>query len=94
MAGYLTGAGKLGLAGPLERAALYPEGPDRAARFRIKIGQRFHRTGYTGVVWRVMTVYCDAQGLEHASLVDEAGRLDVKTLAASVLLDRAQYRLI
>jgi hypothetical protein len=94
MANYLTGAGKSGLAQPLERAALYPGESDRAPRFRIKIGQRFHRTGYTAVVWRVMTVYRDSQGLEHASLVDEAGRLDVKTLSASVLLDRAQYRLI
>jgi hypothetical protein len=94
MTKHLTGAAKAGLAQPLERTGLYPDEGDWAAHFRIKIGQRFHRTGYTAVVWRVMSVYRDAQGLEHASLVDEAGRLDVKTLSASVLLDRAQYRLI
>ncbi len=31
---------------------------------------------------------------EHATLVDEAGCLDKKTLSASVLLNRLQYRLI
>jgi hypothetical protein len=41
-----------------------------------------------------MSVYRDAQGIEHATLVDEAGRLDKKTLSASVLLNRLHYRLI
>ncbi len=49
---------------------------------------------YTAVTWQAMSVYRDAQGLEHATLVDEAGRLGKKTLSASVLLDRSQYRLI
>ncbi len=66
----------------------------RAQRYRIQIGQRFHRAGYTGVVWRATSIYRDAQGLEHVNLVDEAGRLDEKTLSASVLLDRTHYRLI
>ncbi len=62
---------------------------------RIKIGQRFHQVGYyTAVTWQAMSVYRDAQGHEHATLVDEAGRLDKKTLSALVLLDRSQYRLI
>ncbi len=69
-------------------------GPDPAADYRIKVGQRFHQVGYTAVTWRAMSVYRDAQGLEHATLMDEAGRLDKKTLSASVLLDRSQYRLI
>ncbi len=69
-------------------------GPDPAADYRIKIGQRFHRVGYTAVIWQAMSVYRDTQGLEHATLMDEAGRLDKKTLSASVLLDRTQYRLI
>ena len=67
---------------------------ERAARYRIQIGQRFYRVGYTAVIWQAMSVYRDAQGLEHATLMDEAGRLDKKTLSASVLLDRSQYRLI
>ncbi len=52
--------------------------------------------GYTAsaAIWQAMSVYRDAQGLEHATLMDEAGRLDKKTLSASVLLDRSQYRLI
>ena len=41
-----------------------------------------------------MSVYRDAQGHEHATLVDEAGCRDKKTLSASVLLDRSQYQLI
>jgi hypothetical protein len=69
-------------------------GLDPAADNRIKIGQRFHRVGYTAVIWQAMSVYSDAQGLEHATLMDEAGRLDKKTLSASVLLNRLQYRLI
>ena len=69
-------------------------GLDPAADNRIKIGQRFHRVGYTSTIWQVISVYRDAQGLEHATLMDEAGRLDKKTLSASVLLDRSQYRLI
>jgi hypothetical protein len=46
------------------------------------------------VVWRATSIYRDAQGLEHVNLVDEAGRLDEKTLSASVLLDRSHYWLI
>ncbi len=69
-------------------------GLDPTADNRIKIGQRFHRVGYTAVIWQAMSVYRDAQGLEHATLMDEAGRLDKKTLSASILLDRTQYRLI
>ncbi len=69
-------------------------GLDPAADYQIKIGQRFHQVGYTAVIWQAMSVYRDTQGLEHATLMDEAGRLDKKTLSASVLLDRSQYRLI
>ncbi len=68
--------------------------PTMHADYRIKVGQRFHQVGYTAVTWRAMSVYRDAQGLEHATLMDEAGRLDKKTLSASVLLDCSQYRLI
>ncbi len=68
--------------------------PTMHAGYRIKIGQRFYRVGYTAVTWQAMSVYRDAQGLEHATLMDEAGRLDKKTLSASVLLNRLQYRLI
>ncbi len=94
MTDYLIVNGKRVAVEPLDRAALYPDERGLAARYRIKIGQRFHRVGYTAVILRAMTVYRDAQGLEHATLVDEAGRLDKKTLSASVLLDRSQYRLI
>ncbi len=68
-------------------------GLDPAADYRIKIGQRFHQVGNTSAVWRAMSVYRDAQGLEHAILM-EAGRLGKRTLSASVLLDRSQYQLI
>ncbi len=94
MTDYLIVNGKRVAVEPLDRAALYPDERGLAARYRIKIGQRFHRVGYTAVIWQAMSVYCDAQGLEHATLMDEAGRLDKKTLSASVLLDRSQYRLI
>ncbi len=69
-------------------------GLDPAGDYQIKIGQRFHQVGYTAVIWQARLVYRDAQGIEHATLMDEAGRLDKKTLSASVLLDRSQYRLI
>ncbi len=70
-------------------------GLDPAADYRIKVGQRFHQVGYyTAVTWQAMSVYRDAQGHEHATLVDEAGCRDKKTLSASVLLDHSQYRLI
>ncbi len=68
-------------------------GSDPAADYRIKIGQRFHQVGYISAIWQAMSVYRDAQGLEHAILM-EAGRLGKRTLSASVLLDRSQYRLI
>ncbi len=67
-------------------------GPDPAADYRIKIGQRFHQVD-TSAIWQAVSVYRDTQGLEHATLM-EAGRLDKRTLSASVLLDRSQYRLI
>jgi hypothetical protein len=94
MTDYFTVNGKLVAVELLDRPGLYPDEQDRATRYRIKIGQRFHRVGYTAVVWRAISIYRDAQGLEHATLMDEAGRLDEKTLSASVLLDRSQYRLI
>ncbi len=66
----------------------------RSPSYRIKIGQRFHQVGYyTAVTWQAMSVYRDAQGVEHAILM-EAGHLGKRTLSASVLLDRSQYRLI
>ncbi len=94
MTDYLIVNGKRVAVEPIDRAALYADERGRVARYRIKIGQRFHRVGYTAVIWQAMSVYRDAQGLEHATLMDEAGRLDKKTLSASVLLDRSQYRLI
>ncbi len=94
MIDYLTVNGRRVAVQPIKRAALYPEERGRTARYRIKIGQRFYRVGYTAVIWQAMSVYRDTQGLEHATLADEAGRLDRKTLSASVLLDRSQYRLI
>ncbi len=72
----------------------FPTMPDPATDNKIKIGQRFHRVGCTSAIWQAMSVYRDAQGLEHVTLMDEAGCLDKKTLSASVLLDRSQYRLI
>ncbi len=73
-------------------------GSDPAADYRIKIGQQFHQVGYTSPIWQAMSVYRDAQGIEHATLMatlmDEAGCLGERTLSASVLLDRSQYRLI
>ncbi len=80
--------------GSARRSPATMVGLDPAADYRIKIGQRFHQVGNTSAVWRTMSVYRDAQGLEHATLMDEAGRLDKKTLSASVLLNRLQYRLI
>ncbi len=81
--------------GSARRSPTTMVGLDPAADYRIKVGQRFHQVGYyTAVTWQAMSVYHDAQGHEHATLVDEAGRLEKKTLSASVLLDRSQYRLI
>jgi hypothetical protein len=42
----------------------------------------------------VVTVYRDAQGVEHAALTNEARRRDRKTLSAAALQDRTRYRLI
>ncbi len=93
MTGYLTVNGQTVPVETVERSGLYLDEP-RGQRFRIKIGQRFYRAGYTAVVWRATAIYRDTQGLEHVNLIDEAGRLDEKTLSASVLLDRSQYRQI
>ena len=93
MSGYLTLNGQTVPVEALERGGRYVN-ETRGQRYRIKIGQRFHRAGYTAVVWRAISIYRDTQGLEHVNLVDEAGRLDEKTLSASVLLDRTHYRLI
>ena len=93
MPGYLTVNGQTVPVEALERGGRYVN-ETRGQRYRIKIGQRFHRAGYTAVVWRAISIYRDTQGLEHVNLVDESGRLDEKTLSASVLLDRTHYRLI
>ena len=93
MTGFLTVNGQTVPVETVERSGLYVDEP-RGQRYRIKIGQRFHRAGYTAVVWRAITIYRDTQGLEHVNLVDESGRLDEKTLSASVLLDRTHYRQI
>ena len=93
MTGYLTVNGRPIPVETVERRELKADGL-RVPRYRIQIGQRFYRAGYTGVVWRATSVYRDSQGLEHVNLVDEGGRLDRKTLSASALLDRSQYRQI
>ena len=93
MTGYLTVNGQAVPVETEEHSGLYAD-KARGQRYRIKVGQRFQRAGYTGVVWRATAIYFDALGLEHVNLVDEAGRLDEKTLSASVLLDRSHYRLI
>ncbi len=93
MTGYLTVNGQAVPVETVERRKLKADGP-RGQRYRIQVGQRFHRAGYTAVVWRATSIYFDSLGLEHVNLVDEAGRLDAKTLSASVLLDRSHYRLI
>ena len=93
MTGYLTVNGQAVPVETVERSGLYVDEP-RGQRYRIEVGQRFHRAGYTGVVWRAISLYRDTQGLEHVNLVDETGRLDSKTLSASVLLDRSRYRVV
>ena len=60
----------------------------------LDIGQRFHRVGLPSVVWRVVRVYRDTQGLTHAILASNRRDLDPKTLSERVLFDRRQYRLI
>ena len=91
MRGFLTVNGQPVPVETAARSGRDVEDPD-GRRYRIKVGQRFHRAGYTGVVWRAISIYRDFQGLEHVNLVDETGRLDGKTLSASVLLDRSHYR--
>ena len=93
MTGYLTVNGQTVPVETVERSGLYVDEP-RGQRYRVEVGQRFHRAGYTGVVWQATSIYRDTQGLEHVNLVDETGRLDAKTLSASVLLDRSRYRTI
>ncbi|MFQ6018889.1 MAG: hypothetical protein ACE5KF_11940 [Kiloniellaceae bacterium] len=63
-------------------------------RNRLQVGQRYYRAGFPAVIWSVVAVYRDAQGVEHAILADEARRLENKTLSVAVLLDRSRYRLI
>lgn len=60
----------------------------------LQVGQRYHRVGLPTVIWTVVRVYRDAQGVDHARLANPAGRLDEKTLSATVLLDRSRYRLV
>ena len=93
MPGFLTVNGQPVPVETVERGGLHDDEP-KGRRNRIKIGQRFHRAGYTAVVWQAISVYRDSLGLEHVNLVDETGRLDGKTLSASVLLDRSHYRQI
>ncbi len=93
MPGFLTVNGQPVPVETEERSGLHADEP-QDQRNRIKVGQRFHRAGYTGVVWQAISVYRDSLGLEHVNLVDETGRLDGKTLSAWVLLDRSHYRQI
>ncbi len=93
MRGFLTVNGQPVPVETAERSGRYVDDP-HGRRYRIKVGQRFHRAGYTGVVWQAISVYRDSLGLEHVNLVDETGRLDGKTLSAWVLLDRSHYRQI
>ena len=61
---------------------------------RLRVGQRYHRVGYPTLVWTVVRVYRDTQGVEHATLINEVRPLDEKTLSVSALRDGLQYRLI
>lgn len=58
----------------------------------LDVGQRFHRVGLPSVIWRVVRVYRDSQGLAHAILASNRRDLDAKTLSATVLLDQRWYR--
>lgn len=66
----------------------------QATRTKIQIGQRFSQVGGPAAVWQVVTVYRDAQGVEHAALTNEARQRDRKTLSAAALQDRTRYRLV
>lgn len=73
------------------RAAFEQTARDTAS---LEIGQRFHRVELPSVVWRIVRVYRDSQGVEHATLASNRRDLDPKTLSAKVLLDRAHYRVV
>lgn len=60
----------------------------------LHVGQRFHRVELPSVVWRIVRIYRDSQGVEHATLASNRRDLDPKTLSAKVLLDRAHYRVV
>ncbi|HEY5598515.1 MAG TPA: hypothetical protein VIK47_06895 [Kiloniellales bacterium] len=66
----------------------------RTIRTQIQVGQRYSQVGVPSTVWQVVSIYRDAQGVEHAALANESRRRDRKTLSASALQDRARYRLI
>ena len=66
----------------------------RVMRSKVQVGQRYHQVGLPTFVWQVASIYRDAQGLEHATLTNEARRRDRKTLSTAALQDRSRFRLI
>lgn len=66
-------------------------------RVIIEVGTRFQSVGRSmygkprSTYWRVAAVSTRADGLVHATLVEEQNPYNVKTLAAAALLDRRHF---
>jgi hypothetical protein len=68
-----------------------------AKKIGVQVGQQYVNVHYTRnptPVWEVKSIYPDALGIDHASLMNLKDPLHKKTVSFSALLDKTHYRLM
>jgi hypothetical protein len=61
---------------------------------QVRTGQQYSAAGSDSVVWQVLAVSPDPNGILHARLCNVERPYELKTLTCSVLADRLFYRLL
>jgi hypothetical protein len=59
-----------------------------------RVGQQYEKINGAGLVWEVVAVKADLNGLRHCYIVDVKDRTNVKLISESTLTNRKFYRLL
>ena len=59
-----------------------------------QIGQRYRKVGATKLVWEVVSIDFDREGIRHCHIVDIKDRTNIKLISENTLTNRRFYRLI
>ena len=59
-----------------------------------QIGQQYRKVGATKLVWEVVSIGVDPEGIRHCHIVDVKDRTNIKLISEKTLTNRKYYRLI